>query len=144
MEKPEYCPNTIYDMMRRTWETEPTNRPSFPDLLDELGDLLEEGEKDHYLDLTKRFDATTVGTDQCNAVENRDYLGMMSPPDFTTQTSVTPCQPVNEDGYLEPNKCSFSFDKDDYLMPNGDGQSIEMTSFNSKQNGNAIQSIALL
>lgn len=125
MEKPENSPSSIHQMMLHCWDNEPTQRPSFNTLMDELGDLLEEGERDHYLDLTKRFDA--IGK-QANAVENKDYLGMMSPPDFATQTSVSPA-PLEEedDGYLAPKP--FNFDKDDYLMPNG-VQSIEMTKLN--------------
>ncbi len=138
-EKPQICPRAIHEMMLRTWDSQPQNRPNFLQLMDELGDLLEEGERDHYLDLTKRFDASTNnGTN--NAVENKDYLGMMSPPDFLTQTSVSmQPDPEDNDGYLQPKndgylqpKCSFKFDNDDYLMPNGQsaGQCMEMKNMN--------------
>ncbi|KAI8490900.1 hypothetical protein Bbelb_313190 [Branchiostoma belcheri] len=32
LEKPALCPQEIYDVMRRCWETLPENRPTFPDL----------------------------------------------------------------------------------------------------------------
>ena len=146
MEKPEYCPQPIYDMMLHTWDSEPEKRPNFLQLMDELGDLLEEGETDHYLDLTKNFDASFAN----NAVENKDYLAMMSPPDFTTQTSVSPgdfrpqtsvTSAADLNGYLEPTKPTtkkpingsvIAFDNDDYLMPNGKSTVIEMTSLTSK------------
>ena len=144
MEKPEYCPQPIYDMMLHTWDNEPEKRPNFLQLMDDLGDLLEEGETDHYLDLTKNFDASFAN----NAVENKDYLAMMSPPDFTTQTSVSPgdfvtqpsATPADLNGYLEPtpkkpvaaNGSVIAFDNDDYLMPNGKSTVIEMTSLTSK------------
>ena len=99
MEKPEYCPKAMYDMMLKAWDADPTKRPNFLELMDELGDLLEDGEKDHYLNLTKNFDlASTVGN-FVNAVENRDYFGMMAAPDFMSQMSVTPAQVSPEDGY---------------------------------------------
>ena len=136
MEIPENCPQPIYNMMLRTWDNEPEKRPQFLEVMDELGDLLEEGETDHYLDLTKNFDASVVN----NAVENKDYLAMMSPPDFTTQTSVSPANlNLDRDAYLEPKKPNgnansvIAFDNDDYLMPNGKGgQAIEMTTLISK------------
>ena len=138
MEKPEICPQPIYQMMLRAWDNEPEKRPQFLELMDELGDLLEEGETDHYLDLTKNFDASVVN----NAVENKDYLAMMSPPDFTTQTSVSPAAlNLDTEAYLEPKKLNgnanssvIAFDNDDYLMPNGKGspQAIEMTTLISK------------
>ena len=106
--------------------------------MDELGDLLEEGEKDHYLDLTKNFDASTVGAPNAgvpNAVENKDYLAMMSPPDIQTQMSVSPS---HQEDYLEP-RSNFqgqgqfqgqSFIKqdsdDNYLIPNGKNNFIEL------------------
>ena len=40
MEQPEQCPIAIHDMMLRTWDTDPTNRPTFLELMDELGDHL--------------------------------------------------------------------------------------------------------
>ena len=110
-------------MMLHSWDNEPTKRPNFLELMDELGDLLEEGEKDHYLDLTKKFDASTVGAN--NTVDTKDYLAMMSPPDFTTQMSVSPGQ--DEDGYLQPRKLPLHMDNDEYLMPNSKNhQVIEM------------------
>ena len=139
MEKPEVCPGPLYNMMMRTWDADPTHRPTFLELMDELGDLLEEGEKDHYLDLTKMFDASTVGT--CNTVENKDYLAMMSPPDFMTQMSASPME--QEDGYLQPRKSEavVQLDHDDYLLPNGKANQfdsidkIESTAL--LQNGNS-------
>ncbi|CAH8556058.1 unnamed protein product [Schistosoma turkestanicum] len=36
MKSPEDCPSTIYSLMLRTWHSEPSNRPSFVEILKEL------------------------------------------------------------------------------------------------------------
>ena len=105
-------------MMLRTWDNNPTQRPNFLELMDELGDLLEEGTLDEYINLEKNFDATTIGNPD-NHVENMDYLGQMAPQDFTSQMSVTPAQVSPEDGYLVPSTAkgeqSFQFDREPSL-----------------------------
>lgn len=118
MEKPEYCPGVIYKVMMDCWKDEPTQRPSFTEMVDFLGDLLEDGERDNYLDLSNQFSKLHTNSDRktsCNAVENRDYLGMMSAPDFKMQMSVLP----DEDDYLVPNgqHQAVSEDEGGYLMP---------------------------
>jgi hypothetical protein len=119
MEKPEVCPQALYDMMLRTWDSNPTQRPNFLELMDELGDLLEEGTLDEYINLEKNFDATTVGNGT-NHVENMDYLGQMAPQDFTSQMSITPAHVSPEDGYLVPSTAkgdqSFQFDSEPSLQ----------------------------
>lgn len=42
MDAPEGCPNKIYDIMRRAWNSEPKDRPSFEDVLKEIEKLEEE------------------------------------------------------------------------------------------------------
>ena len=128
MEKPEYCPKAMYDMMLKAWDADPIKRPNFLELMDELGDLLEDGERDHYLNLTKNFDASTVGN-FVNTVENRNYFGMMAAPDFMSQMSVTPAQVSPEDGYLIPSakkEQSFQFDEKDLSIPADRGQSLKL------------------
>jgi hypothetical protein len=142
MENPEICPQSIYEMMLHTWDTEPTNRPTFLELMDELGDLLEEGETDHYLDLSKRFDASTAGTN--NAVENKDYLAMMSPPDFNTQMSVSPSHHDQDQGaYLAPIKTLIKIDSEDYLVPSQNQQKPDqfemLPLLQNGNNGNHVQ-----
>ena len=118
MEKPEVCPQALYDMMLRTWDNNPTKRPNFLELMDELGDLLEEGTLDEYINLEKNFDATTIGNPG-NHVENMGYLDQMAPQDFTSQMSVTPAHVSPEDGYLVPSTAkgeqSFQFDREPSL-----------------------------
>lgn len=42
MEAPEGCPPKIYDIMRRAWSSEPKDRPTFADALNEIEKLAEE------------------------------------------------------------------------------------------------------
>ncbi len=172
MSRPDICPKVVYDIMIATWDSDPNKRPGFVELMDQLGDLLEEGERDHYLDLTQKFDATTVGatgTGTVNAVENKDYLGMMSPPDFNTQMSVSPHKESLENlqnenlcannDYLKPTNggdtgniqvtIETKTDADQYLVPNSPlaVESIEMTplikqdSTKRHPNGNGVASL---
>ena len=59
------------------WNADPSQRPSFKELMDTLGDLLEDGEKDHYLDLSKRLEGKAKG------VTNMNYLMMMQVSNYT-------------------------------------------------------------
>ena len=64
-----------------------------------------------------------------NAVENRDYFGMMSAPDFMSQMSVTPAQVSPEDGYFIPSakkEQSFQFDESDLQIASERGQSLKL------------------
>ncbi len=114
MEKPGNCPMVIYRTMLECWAAEPSQRPLFNALMDRLGDLLEDGERDHYLDLSKRFDNTigrAVGA--ASSAENKQYLESMLAPDFNTQMSVSAdgncngaaavVQLPEEEGYLVPS-----------------------------------------
>ena len=122
MDKPDYCPRVVYQSMSQCWKAEPRERPSFNELMSLLGDLLEDGEKDHYLDLSKKFFNNYGG----NAVQNEDYLLRMRSPDFTKQMSVNVDSGSNEelnedDGYLVPKAHilneNVSIDEGGYLVP---------------------------
>ena len=120
MESPEQCPKQIYNIMLKTWDYNPLIRPNFLELMDELGDLLEEGDHQEYINLQESFDASTV---QNPGYTGDSILGTMSPPDFQTQTSVLLAH-VNEDEYLDPitnlnNGWANQKSADDYLVPNG-------------------------
>ena len=147
MDKPEYCPRIIYQSMSQCWKPEPSTRPSFNELMALLGDLLEDGEKDHYLDLTEKF----LSNHHVSTIQNDDYLGRMRSPDFTTQMSVNPDTgsngDLNEDnGYLVPKapliNHNASMEENGYLIPaSPSGQekdiAIEMTTLIShRDNGN--------
>lgn len=42
MEQPEYAIREIYEIMSQCWKAKPTLRPSFTDLVESIGNLLEE------------------------------------------------------------------------------------------------------
>ena len=83
MDKPGNCPVIIYRAMSECWAAEPGGRPSFKKLMDLLGDILDEGERDNYLDLSHKFDIT-VGK-SVGATDNKGYLEGMRGCDYGTQ-----------------------------------------------------------
>ncbi len=89
MEKPDYCPRVVYRTMLDCWNSDPSQRPNFGELMSGLGELLEDSEKDNYLTLSERFAQQHSAATGPNAVENRNYLDMMCSPDFNQQMSVT-------------------------------------------------------
>jgi len=56
MEKPTLAPSSLYDLMLDCWTHEPTERPKFPDLVSRIGGLMEEGLRQHYVDLNVPYD----------------------------------------------------------------------------------------
>ena len=56
MPRPDFAPREIYKLMLDCWAMEPTHRPRFRELVDVFGDLLGEGERDHYMVLSQQFD----------------------------------------------------------------------------------------
>ncbi|XP_057305891.1 fibroblast growth factor receptor 4-like isoform X2 [Hydractinia symbiolongicarpus] len=49
MDKPQVCPAEVYEIMVKCWYENPSNRPSFTDLLHELESLLEELSSQDYM-----------------------------------------------------------------------------------------------
>ena len=49
LEMPVFSPDSIGDLMDRCWEKEPSDRPTFNELKEKLGDMLEENVQQHYL-----------------------------------------------------------------------------------------------
>lgn len=41
LERPSRCPHEVYNIMRRTWEYDPLNRPNFENLKHQINDILE-------------------------------------------------------------------------------------------------------
>jgi serine/threonine protein kinase len=106
MEKPAYAPSSIYDLMTECWNHEPSARPSFTGLSDRIGDLMEEGLRQHYIDLNCPY--TTMNERRMEGRE--DLLLKMSGPDYgsvskrgTPDRSYANVAEQNESGYLAPN-----------------------------------------
>ncbi|XP_075235082.1 vascular endothelial growth factor receptor 1-like [Lycorma delicatula] len=94
MEKPEYATKDVYDVMLDCWQEIPSKRPSFTDLAEKLGGVLEDSVRKHYVDLNNPF-----LKENAEFLSEQDYLSMLSSPatyvnlnreNDKTQYSVTP------------------------------------------------------
>lgn len=112
MEKPKYAPASIGEIMCDCWLDDPVARPSFSDLADKLGMLLEASVRSHYVELNEAYDRTNVGS---------DYLGMMAPVDYVNVGSRTPdtgrAQYVNIPQNDEPSRYLNKFIEFSYCSP---------------------------
>ncbi|CAG2173059.1 unnamed protein product, partial [Oppiella nova] len=70
MEKPDFAPNDIYELMSLCWRAEPKDRPDFMEIADIIGALLE---SNHYLDLNDPYQTMNE-----QILNNNDYLRMSS------------------------------------------------------------------
>nr|XP_033335220.1 fibroblast growth factor receptor 3-like [Megalopta genalis] len=86
MEQPEYATPEVYDIMCQCWKAEPSLRPSFTDLVNSVGKLLEDNVRTHYIELNAPYldvnRALLVGGKQ-------DYLAMFSAPDHAVLSTST-------------------------------------------------------
>ncbi|XP_074100379.1 PDGF- and VEGF-receptor related isoform X2 [Cotesia typhae] len=104
MEQPEFATDDVYRIMNDCWRAKPTARPTFTDLVDSIGNLLDESVKMHYVDLnTPYIDMNTA------FFENRqnDYLMMISSPDHEALSSPheyvnspIPLSPASDTSYI--------------------------------------------
>jgi len=108
MEKPALAPSCVYDIMLECWSQEPTERPSFSTLVDRIGDMMEEGLRNHYVDLN----ATYMKINQSDLANGPDYLLQMSRSEFASNSArptpdrryqnVPTAEEVDSSGYLKP------------------------------------------
>ena len=74
--------------MRNCWHESPNQRPSFAKLENELGSLLEGGDRTTYMEQCHKFECKiailkeTLVQSQSTELENRDFLAMMSSPNY--------------------------------------------------------------
>ena len=115
MARPEFCPHDVYKVMLDCWNSEPKHRPRFRELADSLGDLLGEGERDHYMRLDSRLNTHAPGP-------SSDLLRRMASPDYRSLTSHEPEVVTGPDGYLAPDIIvttgHVDTDTAGYLLPN--------------------------
>ncbi|GFG30459.1 hypothetical protein Cfor_06906 [Coptotermes formosanus] len=86
MEQPQYATKEAYDIMMKCWQTRPVSRPSFGDLAEKLGNMLEESVKRHYIDLNEPY--TDMNAQWMQGLQN-DYLSMMNSPSYGNMVSPT-------------------------------------------------------
>ncbi|XP_076660894.1 PDGF- and VEGF-receptor related [Halictus rubicundus] len=100
MEQPEYATPEVYDIMRKCWKAKPTLRPSFTELVESIGDLLEDSVRTHYIKLNAPY--MDMNTLLLEGGKN-DYLTMLSAPDHVMLSSPShdyansPVLPSTED-----------------------------------------------
>ncbi|XP_066583322.1 platelet-derived growth factor receptor alpha-like [Prorops nasuta] len=85
MEQPEFATKETYNVMLECWKTKPEARPSFPKLVDDIGDLLEKSVKTYYITLNEPY--MDMNRAKFESGQN-DYLLMMSAPDHSALTSM--------------------------------------------------------
>ncbi|XP_076382484.1 vascular endothelial growth factor receptor 1 isoform X2 [Megalopta genalis] len=86
MEQPEYAIPEVYDIMCQCWKAKPALRPSFTELVDSVGNLLEDNVRAHYIELNAPY------LDMNRALQKggrNDYLTMTSAPDYVMLSSPT-------------------------------------------------------
>ncbi|ODM98276.1 Platelet-derived growth factor receptor alpha [Orchesella cincta] len=108
MEKPALAPSCVYDIMLECWAQEPTERPSFSTLVDRIGDMMEEGLRNHYVDLNQTY----MRINQTERAGQPDYLLQMSRSEFASNSArptpdrryqnVPTAEEVDSSGYLRP------------------------------------------
>ncbi|KAH6936568.1 hypothetical protein HPB50_019178 [Hyalomma asiaticum] len=107
MEKPDYAPDDVYEIMQSCWQGEPKERPDFSTLVARVGDLLEAGVRNYYMALNDPYanvnlllknnnDYLTMG----NKVDP-DYLDMKSDDENYINTSRAATQPSSEPHYAK-------------------------------------------
>ncbi|XP_046747840.1 vascular endothelial growth factor receptor 1-like [Diprion similis] len=108
MEKPEHATDEIYACIQQCWKAKPSLRPTFPELVEKLGTLLNESVKMIYFDLnTPYMDMNTANL----ANGQSDYLTMMSAPSHDYHNSPEPSWESRPDSaYLSMSPLNKSTD----------------------------------
>ncbi|XP_077296631.1 vascular endothelial growth factor receptor 1-like [Arctopsyche grandis] len=86
MEKPNYSNKRIYSIMLECWRARPIQRPSFTQLVEKLGDLLEDGVRKHFIDLNDTY--VDMNKKWLAESGQNDFLSMMCAPDYGNLTSA--------------------------------------------------------
>lgn len=107
MEKPNYAPSSIYDLMCACWDKEPSARPSFSAISDSIGGLMHDGLRNHYVDLNVPY----LDFNQQRMDGHEDYLCKMSGPDFSSVSK----RPTPDRSYA--NLTAERQSTSDYLVP---------------------------
>ncbi|XP_001600926.2 vascular endothelial growth factor receptor 1 isoform X2 [Nasonia vitripennis] len=142
MEQPKYATKAIYDTMLQCWKAKPTLRPSFTELVENIGELLEEGVRMHYVDLnTPYLDMNTAGLEGKD-----DYLTMMSAPDHAILMASPEHEYVNgppqptDSAYLSMNSPALDESGIFSPRPNEDNSRFQFPNSPSTSIANAAHS----
>ncbi|XP_049938110.1 vascular endothelial growth factor receptor 1-like isoform X3 [Schistocerca serialis cubense] len=92
MEKPEYATYNIHQTMLDCWHLNPNKRPSFTELSERIGNMLEDSVKKHYIDLNDPY--IDMNSEWMQNTQS-DYLSMMSAPTYGNLVS-----PIEDNDYI--------------------------------------------
>ncbi|XP_012350055.1 vascular endothelial growth factor receptor 1 isoform X3 [Apis florea] len=128
LEQPEYATSQIYNIMYHCWMAKPSLRPSFTQLVKNIGDLLEKSVKTHYISLNDPYmDMNTTMLEDGRS----DYLTMLSSPDYTTLSS-----PTHDYSNLPSNLTDSTYL---CMSPNSQGYQSEIFSPRPNQEGTRFE-----
>ncbi|XP_021926551.1 vascular endothelial growth factor receptor 1-like isoform X2 [Zootermopsis nevadensis] len=96
MEQPPFATNAIYRMMLQCWDASPVKRPSFPELAEQLGAMLDDSIRRHYEELNSQY----VDMNERNLHD--DYLSMMSAPNYS---NIVAPQETQHEYVNSPDSC---------------------------------------
>ncbi|XP_076384473.1 vascular endothelial growth factor receptor 1 [Megalopta genalis] len=108
MEQPEYAIPEVYEIMCQCWNAEPSLRPSFTELVDSVGNLLEDNVKAHYIELNAPY--LDMNRTLLDGGKN-DYLTMVSAPNHAVLSSPT------HDCAVETSPMLNKEEEDRYVKP---------------------------
>ncbi|XP_069679677.1 vascular endothelial growth factor receptor 1-like isoform X2 [Periplaneta americana] len=81
MQQPSYATNAIYQVMLQCWDASPGNRPSFTELVEQLGAMLDDNMRRHYEEMNNPY----IDMNERNS--HSDYLSMMSAPNYSNMVA---------------------------------------------------------
>ena len=71
MEKPSFCPNSIYEITKNCWKVNPSSRPSFTELAEKFSLMIEANVRNYYVELNNTYQQTNK-----MLKENENYIEM--------------------------------------------------------------------
>lgn len=100
LQKPENCPEFVYDIMRSCWQKNPDDRPTFKDLVETLASTVEAA--DQTVDLSVRADIKDTYNEFIDAQEYFRPLSRAESKKPSTSGATEDDQIGSTDGYLRP------------------------------------------
>ena len=113
MEKPKFATNAIGQLMKSCWDDEPSDRPTFTQLVDIFGNHLETTVRSHYLALAEPYERINKKKQH---YQPSDYFSLMSSvvhaemPAVKTSSLKQPTSPLTGD-YFDPSVAKQPLEK---------------------------------
>ncbi|CAL1297129.1 unnamed protein product [Larinioides sclopetarius] len=92
MEKPEFAPEKVYQLMKNCWLDDPSERPDFSSLAEKIGGLLESSVRKYYVELNTPYQMMNEEL----LSNNNDYLQMtgVSKEEYTNMVNLSDPKPL--------------------------------------------------